>query len=91
MYVPSSELGLPPPHGECSLDPKGGEQHSLAAEAVGGPSSDDWKESLALCIHTLCLTCFFRNMEMAYLCRFGAAWAGGGGGIIYVEDYVTTR
>ncbi len=28
----------------------GGEQHSLAAKGVGGLNSDDWIESLALCI-----------------------------------------
>jgi hypothetical protein len=33
------------------LDPKReGEQHSLAGEGVKGPNSDDWTESLALCI-----------------------------------------
>jgi hypothetical protein len=26
------------------------EQHSLAGEWVGGPNSDDWQESLVLCI-----------------------------------------
>jgi hypothetical protein len=26
------------------------EQHSLADEGVGGPNSDDWKESVSLCI-----------------------------------------
>ncbi len=31
------------------LDPKGGEQHSLAGEG-GGPNSDDWIEGQALCI-----------------------------------------
>ncbi len=29
---------------------RGEEQHSLAGEGVGGPNSDDWKESLALCL-----------------------------------------
>jgi hypothetical protein len=42
---------LPPLTSECVslLGPKReGEQHSLAGE--GGPNSDDWIESLALCI-----------------------------------------
>ncbi len=41
----------PSPASECvpPLGPKlGGEQHSLAGEGVGGPNSDDWRESLAL-------------------------------------------
>jgi hypothetical protein len=38
----------PSPASEC-MDPKG-EQHLLAGEGVGGPNSDDWTESLALCI-----------------------------------------
>ncbi len=52
----SPELGPPnlnpPPPSECvsPLDPKGkGEQQSLPCEGVGGPNSDDWTESLALC------------------------------------------
>jgi hypothetical protein len=28
----------------------GGGQHSLAGEEAGGPNSDEWRESLALCI-----------------------------------------
>jgi hypothetical protein len=43
----------PPPHPEVNVSPpgpKGGEQHSLAVEGVGGPNSDDWIEGLALCI-----------------------------------------
>jgi hypothetical protein len=32
------------------LGPKGGGTHSLADEEVWGTNSDDWKESLALCI-----------------------------------------
>ncbi len=49
MFVLSSELG---PQASVSppLDPKGEEQHSLGGEGVGGPDSDDCKESLALCI-----------------------------------------
>ncbi len=55
MYVLSSELGPPTPSqaSECVslLRPKGREeQHSHAGEGVGGPNSDDWKESLALVI-----------------------------------------
>jgi hypothetical protein len=42
---PHPEVNVPPP-----LDPKGGEQHSLAVEGVGGPNSHDWIEGLALCI-----------------------------------------
>ncbi len=42
---------LPFPASECAspLNPKVG-QHSLEGEGVGGPSSDDWKESLQICI-----------------------------------------
>jgi hypothetical protein len=32
------------------LGSKGGEQHSLAGEVVGGPNSDDWIEAVALFI-----------------------------------------
>jgi hypothetical protein len=47
-----------------TLGPKGvEEQHSLASEGMGGPSSDDWNENQALCrysvprfIHSLTLT-----------------------------------
>jgi hypothetical protein len=50
VSVPSSELGPPPPQAVClPLGPKG-EESSLAGEGVGGPNSDDWIESLALCI-----------------------------------------
>jgi hypothetical protein len=54
MSVPSSELGPPSPPPQASvspsLDPKGGGgQHSLAGEGVGGPNSEHWTESLALC------------------------------------------
>jgi hypothetical protein len=45
---------FPPSHPKASvfpLGPKGGrEQHSLEGEGGGGPKSDDWTESLALCI-----------------------------------------
>ncbi len=41
LPVPSSELGTPPPAPQASasphLDPKGGDQHSLAGEGVGVP------------------------------------------------------
>ncbi len=41
---PASEC-VPPP------EPKGGGgQHSLAGEGTGGANSDDWRESLALCL-----------------------------------------
>ncbi len=54
MNAPSSELG-PPTQSSGSefvspLGSKGGKQHSLAVEGVGGPNSDDWIEGLALCI-----------------------------------------
>jgi hypothetical protein len=40
----------PPPQASVSLlGHKEGKQHSLAVEGVGGPNSDDWIESLALC------------------------------------------
>jgi hypothetical protein len=37
---------------ECDspLGPKGEEQHSPAVKGVGGPNSNDWTESLALCV-----------------------------------------
>ncbi len=45
----------PPPLSQASvfptpLEPEEEEQHSLAGEGVGGANSDDWKESLALCL-----------------------------------------
>ncbi len=51
-------VGIGPPHTHSlaqasvspPLDPKGRKQHFLAGEVVGGHNSDDWKESLALCI-----------------------------------------
>ncbi len=44
-WVPPARSVSPP------TDPKGGkEQYSFADEGGGGPNSDDWKESLALCI-----------------------------------------
>jgi hypothetical protein len=46
-----SSLPLPPQASVSPLlNPKGGEQHSRAGERVGGPSSNDWTESLALSI-----------------------------------------
>jgi hypothetical protein len=56
VSVPSSELAPPSPlpQGSVShpLEPKGGGggQHSLAGEGVGGAYSNDWRESLALCL-----------------------------------------
>ncbi len=52
VSVPSSELGPPtnlPQQASVSpsLDPKGG---ATLACGPGGPNSDDWTESLALCI-----------------------------------------
>ncbi len=42
--LPRKRMCLP------SWTPKGGEQHSLAVEEVGGPNADDWIEGLALCV-----------------------------------------
>jgi hypothetical protein len=61
MVIPSSELGLPPP--QASVSPswtqKGGDQHSLATEEVGGNHFGGWIESLALClVYTLCSEIF---------------------------------
>jgi hypothetical protein len=52
VSVPSSELGPPLTRERVCLprNLKGEGQHPLAGEGVGGPSSDDWKESLALWI-----------------------------------------
>jgi hypothetical protein len=55
VSVPSSELGptLLPLKRVClpPLDPKGGRSNTpLRARGVGEPNSDDWKESLTLCI-----------------------------------------
>ncbi len=55
MSVPASELALPHPipsqaSVSPSLDPKGGGATLSGGWGVGEPSSDDWKESLALCI-----------------------------------------
>jgi hypothetical protein len=53
VSVPSSDLGSPSPSPgkECvtPLGPWGG-QHLLADEGLEGPNSDDWTESLALCL-----------------------------------------
>jgi hypothetical protein len=46
-------IGSPPSSESERVSPlgsKGGEQHSLASEGVGGPNSDDWEEAVALCI-----------------------------------------
>jgi hypothetical protein len=71
VSVPSSDLGPPTPSPLVSvsppLDQKGEEQYSLAGEGVGGPNSDDWKESLALCIvYTESVTI---NVHEVSLCR----------------------
>ncbi len=51
MSVPSSELAppSPPAASECvsPLDPKGA---GKTGEGVGEPNSDDWIESMALCM-----------------------------------------
>jgi hypothetical protein len=67
VSVPSSKLGPFPTPPEASVSPpwtqRVEEQHSLASEGMGGPNSDDWNESQALCrysvprfIHSLTLT-----------------------------------
>jgi hypothetical protein len=79
---PIDEIGSPPPPpSECvsPLDPRGESNTILRVRGWGGPNSDDWKKAGTL--YTLCVTCFFNNMGMAYLCKFGAAWAGGGLGV----------
>jgi hypothetical protein len=48
VSVSSSELDPPPPHPQASVAPP---PHSLAGEGMGGPKSDDWKESLASIAH----------------------------------------
>ncbi len=52
MSVPSFELGppIPSPARECVPPESKGAQHSPAGEGVGGPNSDIWRESLALCL-----------------------------------------
>ncbi len=60
MTIPSSEWAPPPPLPQESeyplylppppLTKRGEGQHSLAGEGAGGANSDDWRESLALCI-----------------------------------------
>jgi hypothetical protein len=45
VSIPSSELASSVP-----LWFRGEGQHSLAGEGAGGANSDDWRESLALCI-----------------------------------------
>jgi hypothetical protein len=44
LLSPLLQASVPPP-----LEPKGG-QHSLAFEGVGGTNSDEWTESMALCV-----------------------------------------
>jgi hypothetical protein len=58
VSVPSSELAPPNPSSasECvsPLDPKGGEQHSLSGEGVGGPNSNERIEKPGtLCIQSV--------------------------------------
>ncbi len=57
-------FGSPPPTASVSppLDPKVGKQHSLAGEGIWRPNSDDWTESLALCI--LCVSQIKRETKM---------------------------
>ncbi len=61
---------------------KWGEQHSLAGEGVGRTQFGRLEGKLVT-LYTLCVTCFFNNMGMAYLYKFGAAWAGGLGVGLY--------
>ncbi len=50
------------------LEPKGGGQHLLAGE--GGASSDDWRESLALCL--FCGAQYFKvNMKLSVVYKGG--------------------
>ncbi len=41
---------IPSPASECVPPGTKGGTHSSAGEGVGGPNSDDWRTSLALCI-----------------------------------------
>ncbi len=55
VSVPSSELGPPPPlsskRGCPSPEPKGGRGHTrLRVRGVGGPNSDKWRKSPAICL-----------------------------------------
>ncbi len=54
VYVPSSELGLSHPVSRqrvCpSPEPKGGGHTRPLARGWGSPNSDDWRDSLALCL-----------------------------------------
>ncbi len=53
-YVPRQNWTSPPPFPQASvyLQPgtKGGGGHSPAGKGVGGPITDDWRKSLALCL-----------------------------------------
>ncbi len=55
VSVPSSELGPPPTSLPQAI-------HSPAGEGVGGPNSDDWRKSMALCL--LC------DIQSMYLSKF---------------------
>ncbi len=54
MSVPSSELGQPTPSPASECVPPGIKEgcntRLREGEGVGGPNSDDWRESLALCL-----------------------------------------
>ncbi len=53
VSVPSFELGPPTPSTASECVPPGtkvGGQHWSAGKGMGGPNSDDWRESLALCV-----------------------------------------
>ncbi len=55
MSVPSSGLGPPTrtplPQWVCFNCPPPHPEPRRGAEGVGGPNSDDWRKSLALCLH----------------------------------------
>ncbi len=68
----------PPPASECvpPFNLRGG-QHSPAGEGMGGPNSDDWRESLALCLlydFSCCSNAFFdqsiKNVRLRLLKHF---------------------
>ncbi len=57
---PLVEIGTPPPLSRkrvCHPPPEpkgGGGTHAPAGEGMGGPNSDDWRKSLALCLVCVC-------------------------------------
>ena len=61
-HAPSPAIVPPPP------EPKGRGQHSLVGEGVGGPNSDNWRKSLAFCLHTVWHTSgnFLKRLALVY-------------------------